>query len=176
MYQLLEARPLVVLLFAILLSMIRKLYAVLHTIRKFYWRTFNIKTYGVRVLVPKSDEVLLVYHRYGDLWVFPGGGIKKDEDIHNAAYREVKEETNIAIHSFERKLGVYKNTQEGKNDTVTILVAKKWEAGPIKKFNLEISKMQFFKFNNLPEQTSQATRRRIGEYLSGEKREFNGWW
>ena len=63
--------------------MIRKIYTFLHTIRKFYWRTFNIKTYGVRVIVVKNNEVLLVYHRYGDLWVLPGGGMKKGENDEN---------------------------------------------------------------------------------------------
>ena len=31
------------------------------------------------------------------------------------------------IISFEKKLGIYKNTREGKDDTVTILVAEEWE-------------------------------------------------
>jgi len=156
--------------------MVRALYNFLHSLRKFYWRTFKIKTYGVRVLVFKGDSVLLVYHRYGDLWVSPGGGIKKGESIESAARREIKEETGILIQSFARKLGVYRNTGEGKNDTVTILVAKEWTPGPKKKWNLEISGMRFFKPDNLPITTSAATRRRIGECLSGEKKEFGGDW
>lgn len=62
--------------------------------------------------------------------------MKNGEDIRNAARREIKEETGIVIRDFERKLGVYKNTLEGKNDTVTILIAKNWEIGPIKRGNV----------------------------------------
>ncbi|MCH7988811.1 MAG: NUDIX domain-containing protein, partial [Planctomycetes bacterium] len=96
--------------------------------------------------------------------------------IRNAARREIKEETGIVIRDFERKLGVYKNTLEGKNDTVTILIAKNWEIGPIKRFNIEISDMRFFKFDKLPETVSSATRRRMNEYLLRENREFSGSW
>ncbi len=154
----------------------RKIFNLLHSVRKWYWRTFKIKTFGVRVLIKKVDSVFLVKHRYGNLWVFPGGGVKKGEPIEKAAEREVGEETNIKIDTFERVLGIYKNTQGGKNDTVTVVVAGDWIEGSKKRWSLEIKESGFFNRNNLPQNTSSATRRRIEEYYSGDQKEFSGIW
>ena len=154
----------------------KKVFNLLHSVRKWYWKTFKIKTFGVRVLIKKDDSVFLVKHRYGDLWVFPGGGVKKEEPIEQAAKREVYEETNISISTFERVLGVYKNTQGGKNDTVTVIVAGDWTECSKKKWSLEILESGFFNRNNLPKGTSNATRRRIEEYYSGIQKDFSGIW
>ena len=151
------------------------IYDFLHYLRKSYWRIFKIKTFGVRVIISKEGAFFLVQHRYGGLWVFPGGGIKKQESLEEAAKREIKEEANIEIKSFNRKLGVYKNTKEGRNDTVTILIAKDWQDSG-RKWNWEIKDAGFFHTNSLPASTSSATKRRITEYLSGETKEFSGDW
>ncbi len=129
-----------------------------------------MKTFGVRVMIINrqfSDgKIFLVKHRYGDLWVLPGGQIKRGEAAENAAIREVFEETNIKILSFEKVLGEYKNNQEGKNDTVTVFVANEWRDGG-RKWNWEIKESGFFDLENLPEGTSSATRSRVSEYITG---------
>ena len=154
----------------------KKLFDILHSARKWYWRTFNVKTFGVRVIVKKDDEFLLVKHRYGDFWVFPGGGVNKNEDVRDAGVREVLEETGIHIGEFERTLGEYNNTAEGKNDTVTVLIAREWKTLIQSKWSLEIKEKGFFDVGELPKNTSPATVRRINEYLSGGIREFSGKW
>lgn len=109
--------------------------------------------------------------------MLPGGGIKKDENVEDAARREIKEEANIEIKKFERVLGIYLNTQEGKHDTVTILVAeeKEWKDKG-KKWNLEIKESGFFDIHNLPSTISAATKQRISEYFSDEQKPFSGNW
>lgn len=153
-----------------------KLFDILHWLRKWYWRTFNIKTFGVRVIVVSGGKVLLVKHRYGNYWVFPGGGIKKGEKIEDAGVREIFEETRVCIKSFEKVLGTYKNTREGKDDTVTVLVAEQWEKKEEGKWNLEIKESGFFDLVNLPQGTSPATLRRIKEYKLNLNTQFTGGW
>ena len=153
----------------------KKLFDFLHSLRKWYWRTFQIETRGARVIIKKDTQVFLVKHRYGYLWVLPGGGMKKGEAPEETARRETKEEVNIEIKSFEKVLGTYSNTQGGKNDTVTVLVANEWEDLG-RKFSIEIESSGFFNINNLPDKTSQATKRRIAEYFSREKRQVGGSW
>lgn len=144
----------------------KKVFDLLHSIRKFYWRTFNVKTFGVRVIISDDKKIFLVKHRYGNLWVLPGGGIKREELAEDAAKREVFEETNIKILSLEKILGEYKNDQEGKDDTVTVFVAQKWnDCG--RKWNWEIKESGFFDLKNLPDGVSSATKRRISEYITG---------
>lgn len=140
---------------------------IAHTIRKWYWREFSIKTFGVRVLLLRNNKVLLVQHRYGDLWVLPGGGMKRNDDIFDAAQKEAREEVSIEIDSFECELGVYSNTQSGKDDTVRVVVAKKWREYEWKP-NIEIKKREWFNLDFLPETTSKATKRRIVEYIDND--------
>jgi 8-oxo-dGTP pyrophosphatase MutT (NUDIX family) len=144
-------------------KIIKIIFDLLHSVRKIYWKTFNIKTQGVRVILYRHNKVLLVKHRYGNLWVFPGGGMKKGESSEDVAIREIKEEVNIEINSFVGKLGVYKNTHEGKNDTVTVLVSEEFMISPFKK-NFEVKEAEWFDIYELPKNTSRATKDRLEEY------------
>jgi 8-oxo-dGTP pyrophosphatase MutT (NUDIX family) len=151
-------------------KIIRLVFNFLHYLRKWYWRTFKIETRGVRVILSRNGlrEVILVYHRYGDLWVLPGGGIHKNENLYDAGRREVKEELNINILEFEEGyLGVYSNSAEGKNDTVYVLMAKSWQEFEWKP-NLEIENKDWYSSEHLPENASGATKRRIFEWLGGD--------
>lgn len=153
----------------------RRIFDILHRLRKFYWRTFRVRTAGVRVIIPKEGTVCLVRHRYGDLWVFPGGKRGLRETVESAARREVQEECNIKIVKFDRVLGTYRNSQDGRSDTVTVLVAKEWrDMG--RKWTLEIRDSGFFSFAELPETTSAATKRRVREYLTDSSEIVNGSW
>ncbi|MFA6322294.1 MAG: NUDIX domain-containing protein [Candidatus Buchananbacteria bacterium] len=50
-------------------------------------------------LVIKDEKILLIFRRKNtrEYWVFPGGGIEKNEDFQKAVVREVKEETSIEV-------------------------------------------------------------------------------
>jgi 8-oxo-dGTP pyrophosphatase MutT (NUDIX family) len=149
-------------------TLIRKLFDIAHYFRKLYWRIFKIKTFGARAMLVEDGKVFLVQHRYGNLWVFPGGGVKKGESSEEVAGRETIEEVNIEVNGFSKKLGVYKNTKEGKNDTVSIFVSEDFKDLGRKK-NFEIKESGWFSINDLPENTSSATKKRVSEYLKGEE-------
>lgn len=44
-------------------------------------------------IVIDNDRVLLIFHRYLNKWLHPGGHIENEEEPHQAAQREVLEET-----------------------------------------------------------------------------------
>ena len=53
---------------------------------------------GVRIIIAKNNQVVIVRQRKlnnRDVYIFPGGGIQKGEDIFSAAERELKEETHL---------------------------------------------------------------------------------
>lgn len=162
--------------------MITKVFNLLQSLRKWYWRTFNIKTYGARVILLKNNKVFLVRHRYGNIWVFPGGGIKKGESPQNVARREVFEETGMIVNSFSRKLGVYKNNLEGKNDTITIFVTSDFsEDGKLNVFEkimkfIEIKEFAWFDVNDLPKYISRASKDRINEHFADPSKEYESDW
>lgn len=156
----------------ILLNTILKIVSLF---RRIFWKILKPKTFGIRVIILKDNNVLLVKHRYDGFWYLPGGKIKKNESEESAAKREIFEECKISIDSFERVLGRYKNLQEGKVDDIVILVAKEWKTGETRQ-GVEIEQVQFFNLDNLPENVSPATLRRIKEFLIQKQEEYFGSW
>lgn len=135
---------------------------------KWYWKRFNVRTFGVRIMLIYDGKILLVRHWYNTLWVMPGGGIKRHETPERAAARELREELGLDNIQLEYRLGVYANTKEGKNDTVhCFVVVLEKEPHITTRFNLEVSDRTWFPLDQLPEGTSQATRTRISEYQTG---------
>jgi 8-oxo-dGTP pyrophosphatase MutT (NUDIX family) len=147
--------------------------------RKKYWKFFNIETFGVRTLIFKDNKVLLVKHRYGNFWVMPGGGIEKNENLEDAAKRELKEEAGIIARKIDYKLRYYKNTRGGKNDNVHCFVVTDFEDIPNFKRNfidfLEISEVIWADINNLPNDISAPTKARIAEFLMDRRDLVSTW-
>jgi 8-oxo-dGTP pyrophosphatase MutT (NUDIX family) len=158
---------------------IKLLFDLFQWLRKKYWKIFNIETFGVRTLILKDNKILLVRHRYGNLWVMPGGKIDKNEDPEIAALRELKEEVGIIGKKLDYKLGYYKNTTGGKNDNVYCFVLMDFEINSTFKPKfidfLEIGEMSWFYLDQLPELISRATKIRINEFMEN-KRNFIGDW
>jgi len=75
-------------------------------------------------LIEKEGEYLLVKEGkepVRGLWNLPAGGAKKDEDIKEAAVREVKEETGLKV-SLEGILGVFVDESDRSDTKVLIFV------------------------------------------------------
>jgi 8-oxo-dGTP pyrophosphatase MutT (NUDIX family) len=93
-------------------------------------------------------------------WTFPGGGVKKNETFAEAALRETREETGIAL-DIVTKIGGYRSDYEGKDDTVEIFFAK----AKTDEFNfdpLEVSECKWLTFDEMKEQNVRRIRE-IGE-------------
>ncbi len=54
-------------------------------------------TASIIVIDPTARRVLLVHHKASGCWVFPGGHVDQDEAPHEAAIRELKEETGVTL-------------------------------------------------------------------------------
>ena len=99
---------------------------IVFPILRLYWRTFQPRTFGVKVLIlhlEDSNRILLVRHTYGDreLWNLPGGGFNpKRETALDAASREMYEELNAYLTN-PHELCTYYTEAEGKRDTVVVV-------------------------------------------------------
>jgi 8-oxo-dGTP pyrophosphatase MutT (NUDIX family) len=60
---------------------------------------FRVSLLVARVVIVENNRILLVRHKSneGDIWVFPGGRVEKNESVAAAAIRECKEETGYDI-------------------------------------------------------------------------------
>ena len=148
---------------------IRKL---IYRLAKIYWRITRPITVGVRIMMIKDNKVLLVKHTYQDRWYIPGGGVKKSERLDQAIRREVLEELGGELGAIEL-FGAYTNFFEYKNDHVVIFYSEEFLISG--ETDSEIGEYRLFDLDKLPANISPGSKRRIEEYLKGEKSRVGKW-
>ncbi|MEM1134142.1 MAG: NUDIX domain-containing protein [Pseudomonadota bacterium] len=156
------------------MNQIHLLYRLAQTVRGVYWRVVRPKVYGAKLLVRnRQGEVLLIRHSYGrsDLYMLPGGGIKRGETALQAARRELREEVGCRAEELVL-LGEYLDTSKGARNHVSVFTATTSDQPQID--GREIVEATFFPVTDLPANASTASRRRVAEML-GEA-EIDGRW
>ena len=63
-----------------------------YTALQFFYRPVTV---GVRVMLIRDGQVLLIRHSYLRGWYLPGGGLKRGESMEAAARREAREESGL---------------------------------------------------------------------------------
>jgi ADP-ribose pyrophosphatase YjhB (NUDIX family) len=132
-------------------------------------------TVGVRVLVERGDELLLIRHRGGSHpWSLPGGGVDHRESLAEAAMREVREEAGCAAE-LRYLLGVYHSFGEGMNNYTAVFVCAPLGEPRAPVGDLEIVDARFFRRNDLPATTDAGSLRRIAEHAAGQRGVHGPW-
>lgn len=137
-----------------------------HLIRGFVLSLLSKKTVGVRMLLIQDQKVLLVKHSYQSDWYTIGGGVEAGETPLEAMKRELKEEVGGTLLNDPTLFSVYHSRNEKRDDYVVFYVAEGCTQEVV--HSDEIAEKGWFPLNDLPPDTTPATRRRIQEYL-GEK-------
>ncbi len=127
-------------------------------------------TVGVRLVMVRHGQVLLIRHTYHDGWLLPGGGVKKGETLEAAARREACEEIGADLGEL-RLLGAFSNFFEYKSDHVIVLVCEDFSLDSEKGRAVrdwEIDCVDFFPLDALPADLLPGHRRRIKEYCQSD--------
>ncbi len=134
-----------------------------YTLLKGYWFLFRPQTTGVRCLLIKGDEILLIKHSYGsDYWTVPGGGVKTNESLSEAAKRETLEEVGIEVQN-TNKLGPIFYDGEYKRDTIWVFQTN-IETSEFNIDELEIINAKWFPVDKLPENSSKLLKKYLTLY------------
>lgn len=134
-----------------------------------YWRFARGLTMGVRaVVIDGESRVFLVKHTYVAGWHLPGGGVEVGETVRDALRRELIEEGRIEVLGEAELHGVFFNSHVSRRDHVAVFVVRKFRQDRMPEPNREIAACGFFHEDELPEETTQATRLRIAEVLDGK--------
>ena len=132
-----------------------------------YARITRGLTLGVRGLVTDAEgRVLLVTHTYMPGWYMPGGGVELGETAEEALTREMVEEAGVRLTARPLLASVHSNHKSHRGDHVLIYRVTAWEPCQATQHG-EIAAVDWFAPDNLPADLSPATRRRLGELLSG---------
>jgi len=141
----------------------------------FYSRFRRGMTLGVRAAVfDREGRVLLVRHSYVKGWYMPGGGVEPGEALHEALARELREEGGLALTGPPRLFSLYWNARASPRDHVALYICREWEQAHSPPRNMEIVDSGFFPRDALPEDTTDATRRRLSE-IAGEAEPTATW-
>lgn len=130
---------------------------------------FRPITVGVRALVLRDNDVLLVRQHGSGEWVLPGGGAERGESLRSATEREALEETGVPI-TCSRLLGMYTAIHEGMTNHVAVYVCRPLDATAdpdSERIDLEIAAAHYFERSALPPGTHSMVRRRLAEYDAG---------
>ena len=124
-------------------------------------------TLGVRgLIIDKDNRILLVKHTYVSGFYLPGGGVEAGETILQALERELREECAISLKSPPLLHNIYLNKRSSSRDHVTLFVVRDFcDEGP-RLPDKEIAEVKYFPVNQLPNDATPATQRRINEVLN----------
>ncbi len=118
---------------------------------------------GVRILMVREDQVLLVKHVYQDEWFLPGGLVEQGESLEDAARRETSEEVGAELHDIAL-FGVYSHFEFRKIDHVIVFLSRDFSLNG--KSDDEIEQSAFFSLHNLPEEMAPGSKTQVESYLS----------
>jgi 8-oxo-dGTP pyrophosphatase MutT (NUDIX family) len=143
-----------------------------YQVSRMLWLLLKPISTGVRLLMVRDNQVLLVKHVYEPNWYLPGGAVEQGETLDAAVRREAFEEAGATLHDLQL-FGAYTNFEHGKSDHIIVYISSKFDLTC--EGDDEIEFCQFFDLNALPERISPGSANRIHEYLSGELGTYGRW-
>lgn len=131
---------------------------------RIYWKIFHPITLGVRLMLIKNDEIVLVRHTYREGWYLPGGGLKRKETFQDGARREAQEEAGAGLGELQF-WGIYSNLIGDTSDHEAVMLCASFELNG--KSDHEIAECRAFPLDKLPQGTVQGVRKCVQQYLDG---------
>jgi ADP-ribose pyrophosphatase YjhB (NUDIX family) len=128
-----------------------------------WWMIRRPNTAGVKVVLRRGDDVLLVRHTYGrrSEWDLPGGFLNGDEAPQDAVLRELSEEVGLRAQR-PVALGAVVLRSSGRRDTVHCFAADAEPDAPDLDVDPgEIAQARWFAHDALPPETTTYTRRMV---------------
>ena len=131
---------------------------------------------GASVIVEDSlGRVLLQLRSDNHCWGYAGGAVELDEDVEQAAKRELFEETGIianrlelfGVFSGKDTHYVYPNGDEVSN--VDIVYVCKDYSGTLQCQDSEVGELKFFEIDKIPDNISKPIEKALKKYIQSKR-------
>jgi len=131
-------------------SVLRTAYRVGYRALRVWWRLAQPEKRGVKCVLTRNGQILLVRHTYGpgERWEVPGGGVKRREEPAAAARREAREELGVDVADW-RFMGDLFERIDGKRDRLWCFTAEIGDR-PVERDEAEIAETRWFPRDELP--------------------------
>jgi ADP-ribose pyrophosphatase YjhB (NUDIX family) len=144
----------------------------LYQASRMLWLAFKPLSVGVRLMMVRDGQVVLVKHVYEPYWYIPGGAVENGETLEEAVRREAQEEVGADLQDLTL-FGVYTNNERGKSDHIVVFLTQAFKLTC--KGDEEIESCRFFSLDSLPENVSPGSFNRIQEYRNRQDRSYGTW-
>jgi 8-oxo-dGTP pyrophosphatase MutT (NUDIX family) len=129
--------------------LLRLVYRVAYCVLVTLWRVLGRAPGGVKCVILRGDDVLLVRHTYGpNRWELPGGTRRPREDLADTARREAREELGADLTDWT-SLGTYDGRIGRAKVTLHPFLTRVDELEP-RRDEVEIAQARFFPVAALP--------------------------
>jgi 8-oxo-dGTP pyrophosphatase MutT (NUDIX family) len=126
-----------------------------------YWFLAHPEVEGVKCVLTRGEQVLLVRHTYGDRgWDLPGGRARRDEPPVRTATREMHEELGVLIDKWA-PLGEVVGTVDHRRDRMQCFQAELRD-GRLRIDLGELAAVQWFPRRQLPDRVCHYVREILG--------------
>lgn len=103
-----------------------------------------------------DNQVLLIKRKndpFKGMWAFPGGFVDEGEDLHDAAARELLEETKVEVDAQKlTQVGAFgKPGRDPRFQTVSVVYSIKMNIRPVAKAADDAAEIGWFSLDHLPE-------------------------
>jgi 8-oxo-dGTP pyrophosphatase MutT (NUDIX family) len=139
---------------------------------RMFWLAVKPLSVGVRLMMIREGQVLMVKHVYEKYWYMPGGAVERGETLEAAVRRESAEEVGATLNEL-RLFGTYTNFENGKSDHVVVFLSQDFDLTG--QSDDEIECFAFYPLEHLPEPLSPGSENRIREYLDGQIGIYGTW-
>jgi len=152
--------------------MLRALAPLLWRGQALRWQLTGAHVLGVKMLLVREGEVMLVRQTYRPGWFLPGGGMKRGETILQAGSREAFEEVGAQVQEAEF-VGLYTKRQGRATNHLAVLASRSFVLEP--RDDWEVAEACFFPLDDLPRGLAPGDRRCIERYAAGVREPLGPW-